>query len=449
MSSAGAALSTWLGSTGSVAIVLAATMPPGATFGAATRLSGTDTNASAPQSAIDRDGDGIAIWSRGATIEVTGHDSAGPQLRGLTGPATARAQAQTAWSVTPLDVWSGVSSVSWDFGDGASAAGSSAVHAYDTPGPRTVTVTATDTLGNTSRATLPISVGPPLDADGDGFIPPADCDDSDKTINPAGVDVPRDGIDQDCRPPDADFPPIGSTIFSTYAFKTSYTRFTTLGVRQGKAGSTIRVTCSGGGCRFKSNTRQIARDASEVKLDSVVRSSKIRPGSELVVRVTKPGTIGAMRIVTVRRGKVPTRLDLCLDPDRKAPQSCDGRPVPVLRIVTLVRYGFSYAPRYTLFPSLSVQPGLPGSTIRVRCTGRGCRFKSKTRTVKRYVNKVVLSSFVRGARLRPGAKLEVRVTKSGKIGFVRTLTVRSGKAPLEADRCIAPGAKKTMKCPPA
>lgn len=39
-----------------------------------------------------------------------------------------------------------------------------------------------------------------FDLDGDGYYPPDDCDNSDPLINPASIDVPYDGIDNDCNP---------------------------------------------------------------------------------------------------------------------------------------------------------------------------------------------------------------------------------------------------------
>ncbi|MCL4879691.1 MAG: thrombospondin type 3 repeat-containing protein [Anaerolineae bacterium] len=39
---------------------------------------------------------------------------------------------------------------------------------------------------------------PPVDADGDGFAPPADCDDTNPAINPGAADLTVDGIDQNC-----------------------------------------------------------------------------------------------------------------------------------------------------------------------------------------------------------------------------------------------------------
>jgi hypothetical protein len=59
---------------------------------------------------------------------------------------------------------------------------------------------------------------------------------------------------------------------------------------------------------------------------------------------------------------------------------------------------------------------------------------------------VKLTKFVRKAKLKPGARLEVRVTKSGTIGKVRRITVRSLKLPRIQDLCLTPGARKPGRC---
>jgi uncharacterized membrane protein len=62
---------------------------------------------------------------------------------------------------SPFDVWSAPVAVSWSFGDGASATGTSVTHAYAHPGTYTVSVTATDAAGNTTSDSGSITVSPP------------------------------------------------------------------------------------------------------------------------------------------------------------------------------------------------------------------------------------------------------------------------------------------------
>ena len=38
----------------------------------------------------------------------------------------------------------------------------------------------------------------PGDRDGDGYEPPADCDDDDEDVNPDATDLPYNGVDEDC-----------------------------------------------------------------------------------------------------------------------------------------------------------------------------------------------------------------------------------------------------------
>jgi plastocyanin len=101
---------------------------------------------------------------------------------------------------------------------------------------------------------------------------------------------------------------------------------------------------------------------------------------------------------------------------------------------------------YTLLTKLSVRRARFGSTIRVRCTGKRCPFKTKTKKVTKNATRLDVTSLVRGRKLRPGNKLEIRVTKSGTIGVVRTLTIRAGRSPRSQNLCIRPGATKPGSC---
>ena len=88
-------------------------------------------------------------------MQAAGYDFAGPQLRGLSIQATGTAGRPVSFGVSPLDVFSGVSSTRWSFGDGQSASGTAVSHTYANAGTYHASVTATD--GNGTKAPPPAS----------------------------------------------------------------------------------------------------------------------------------------------------------------------------------------------------------------------------------------------------------------------------------------------------
>jgi PKD domain len=158
----GNALATWQRSDGIHRRVQTARRPAGGSFGAPTDLSIASEDSLSPQLSTDGFGDAIAAWynDNGGVdvVHAAGFDFAGPQLNGLAVPSSGTAGSPLTLGVSPLDVWSGVSTVSWQFGDGAAAAGASTQHAYTHPGLYHVTVTATDGLGNATSATRSITI---------------------------------------------------------------------------------------------------------------------------------------------------------------------------------------------------------------------------------------------------------------------------------------------------
>ena len=118
-------------------------------------------------------------------------------------------------------------------------------------------------------------------------------------------------------------PPILDSAISVVAKPTAaYTTFTALLVRKAHAGSTIRVTCSGRGCLFATNTRRVRRETARLDLSAVVRRSRLRPRAKLEIRVTQPGMTGIVRRFTVRAKLRPARQNLCLAPGSTRPARC-------------------------------------------------------------------------------------------------------------------------------
>ena len=134
-------------------------------------------------------------------------------------------------------------------------------------------------------------------------------------------------------------------------------------------------------------------------------------------------------------------------PQNKRDEDCSGRDAPYVRLDSRVHYTVVFYGRSTVFNSLRVHPARAGSTIRLGCTGKDCPIKRYTRKVKRYTPDVFLTKLLRRTRLRPGTRLDIRITKPGSIGVARALTIRDDRrAPKAVDRCLAPSTNRPVAC---
>jgi hypothetical protein len=200
------------------------------------------------------------------------------------------------------------------------------------PGTYTFTVRERTTTGASDNYTWTITA---IDDDGDGHFVPADCDDAAPGVFPGASDVPGNGIDEDCSGSDAPIviyqpapplpqspiPPAAPTPtltpaptptptpakpkvgFSLQYFMTAgrrSTRFSTLNVKGVPKGATVKVTCTGG-CPRK---RQTIKKSGTVALTGY-RKRAIRAGAKLTISVTKAGSIGMAKVVTIRADRRP------------------------------------------------------------------------------------------------------------------------------------------------
>jgi len=104
--------------------------------------------------ALDDAGDALVVWTRlddryRGPVEGATLDAAPPTLAASRIPRSARAGTRLRLLASFRDI--SVTTISWTFGDGTTARGARILHTYRRPGLYTVGVTATDTVGHTTR----------------------------------------------------------------------------------------------------------------------------------------------------------------------------------------------------------------------------------------------------------------------------------------------------------
>jgi Ca2+-binding RTX toxin-like protein len=161
-----------------------------------------------------------------------------------------------------------------------------------------------------------------LDRDGDAFLRPTDCDDANPRINPGSADIPGNAIDEDCSGGPAPFPLLESAVGTTFAFGRGFTIISDITIRRARKGSRVRISCRGRGCPFKARTRRITRNRARLVLRRPFGKARLRPKTRVEIRVTKAGTIGVVTRLNIRAGKRPARKDLCLPPGARKPARC-------------------------------------------------------------------------------------------------------------------------------
>jgi hypothetical protein len=130
----------------------------------------------------------------------------------------------------------------------------------------------------------------------------------------------------------------------------------------------------------------------------------------------------------------------------KVDENCDGIVDPFGRIGASYRYR-TLPGHLVRFKFLRVK-GIPaGATLRLTCRGKGCKGK---RTYKRRFTKnrarLDLTKRVKRDRLRKGAVVEIRITAPDKIGRVFRIKALADGNNTDSDRCLPPGAKRTVRC---
>jgi Ca2+-binding RTX toxin-like protein len=144
----------------------------------------------------------------------------------------------------------------------------------------------------------------------------------------------------------------------------------------------------------------------------------------------------------------PPCVPVTVIPGNGIDENCDNADEPFPVLTSTVRTDFAVFARFTRIRVLVARNVPAGATVEVRCNGRGCPFKRRSRVQKKAATLVNLAKLfkLRGADLKPDAKLHVRVTLPLAIGKTVVFTIRNRKLPTSRNLCLPPGATKGQKC---
>lgn len=118
-------------------------------------------------------------------------------------------------------------------------------------------------------------------------------------------------------------PRIFVSVSFRFAASNSATKFTSLSVKNIPSGSTLTVSCKpkkkGAKCPAKKLTKKNAKGT--VKLKTFI-GKKFTKDTVITIQVTKPGTIGAVKLLTIRKRNGPSASTRCLPPGAKKATKC-------------------------------------------------------------------------------------------------------------------------------
>jgi SMP-30/gluconolaconase/LRE-like protein len=115
-------------------------------------------------------------------------------------------------------------------------------------------------------------------------------------------------------------------------------------------------------------------------------------------------------------------------------------------VAAIVRARWRARRRSTRVRALSVRRLVAADRVQVRCRGRGCPFASRRVARRAGATTARLTRLFARRRLRPGAVVEIRITRAGAIGQVVRFTVRRGRAPRRTSLCLPAGSRRPARC---
>ena len=132
-------------------------------------------------------------------------------------------------------------------------------------------------------------------------------------------------------------------------------------------------------------------------------------------------------------------------PENGVDEDCDGADRRYGNLGADVRATWKLFPKRTRVVSLVAVRVPAGTTITVRCKGKGCPRKTARFDVARDMPEIELGGSLRKA-LRKRARVTVRLSKAATKGVQVSYRMRKGKSPVRVDRCLSPVTGTPANC---
>ncbi len=158
-----------------------------------------------------------------------------------------------------------------------------------------------------------------VDADGDGIFREQDCNDANAAIKPGAIEINGNAVDENCDGIRAPFPKLDVGLGQDYRYFARYTLVTELSVARAPAGVTIVVRCIASGkakraCPFKTRTMKLQKAKKKISFKKAFKGRRLRPGTKVTLTVRAPGSIGKSLVLIVRSPKKPSTKITCVNP---------------------------------------------------------------------------------------------------------------------------------------
>jgi hypothetical protein len=157
-----------------------------------------------------------------------------------------------------------------------------------------------------------------LDRDHDGFPRPQDCDDTNAAIHPGAFEVIGNAVDENCDGIVAPFPPLTGSVSGTWRQIGHRTRNLTLEAKGFPHGTRISLRCTGAAACPKPVTRTVPRTHRTVDLHVVLGRRALPKTARIVLAITHPRRVGRELHYSLATPGLPSMQFLCKPPGSRA-----------------------------------------------------------------------------------------------------------------------------------